>query len=67
VQLPGVTDVARAKGIIRNTALLEIKLVEGGPASDEKTLLSATGGVVPDDMVVVPGVSGVRGDTTRMF
>ena len=32
VQLPGVTDVNRAKSIIRNTALLEIKLVEAGPA-----------------------------------
>ena len=29
VQLPGVTDVAHAKSIIRSTARLEIKLVEG--------------------------------------
>jgi preprotein translocase subunit SecD len=30
VQLPGVTDVNRAKEIIRSTALLELKLVEVG-------------------------------------
>ena len=33
VQLPGVTDVARAKEIIRSTAQLELKLVEQGPFS----------------------------------
>ena len=33
VQLPGVTDVARAKEIIRTTALLELKLVEAGPGA----------------------------------
>jgi preprotein translocase subunit SecD len=32
VQLPGISDVARAKDIIQSTALLELKLVEGGPA-----------------------------------
>ena len=35
VQLPGVTDVARAKEIIRSTAQLELKQVEQGPFSDE--------------------------------
>ena len=35
VQLPGVTDVNRAKEIIRSTALLELKLVEQGPFPDE--------------------------------
>ncbi len=35
VQMPGVTDVARAKEIIRSTALLELKQVEQGPFSDE--------------------------------
>ena len=67
VQLPGVTDVNRAKNIIRKTALLEIKLVEGGPASDEATLLTTHGGKVPEDLMVVPGVSGVQGDTSRVF
>src|SRR6187455_546254 len=67
VQLPGVQDVNHAKSIIKNTAILEIKLVEGGPMSDEKTLLSTHGDKVPEGMDVVPGVSGARGDTTRVF
>jgi len=67
VQLPGVQDVARAKTLIRNTAVLSIKLVEGGPASDEKTLLASHNNVLPDDLEIVPGVSGARGDTTRVY
>jgi len=67
IQLPGVSDINRAKSIIRNTALLEIKLVEGGPSSDEASLLTAFGGKVPDDMLVVPGASGVQGDTARVY
>jgi preprotein translocase subunit SecD len=54
VQLPGVTDVTRAKEIIRNTALLELKLVEG-EASTREALLQARGGQVPPDMEVLPG------------
>jgi preprotein translocase subunit SecD len=57
VQLPGVTDVARAKDIIRDTALLELKLVEGGPAPSREALLQATNGQVPSDMEVVTGAS----------
>jgi preprotein translocase subunit SecD len=57
VQLPGVTDVARAKDIIRSTALLELKLVVAGPASSKEALLQASGGQVPPDAEIVPGVS----------
>ena len=35
VQLPGVANPQRAKDIIRSTALLELKLVEDGPASTQ--------------------------------
>ena len=55
VQLPGVTDVARAKQIIRSTALLEWKAVDAGPASTKEQLLQATGGQVPSSDEVVPG------------
>jgi preprotein translocase subunit SecD len=65
VQLPGINDVNRAKSIIRRTARLEIKLVEAGPAPDEKTLLAARNGVLPDDSEVVYGASPVAGATTR--
>src|SRR5882672_11421155 len=33
VQLPGVTDVEHAKSIIGSPGLLELKIVEGGPAA----------------------------------
>ena len=55
VQLPGVTDVSRAKEIIRATALLEFKIVEDGPASSQEALLQNRGGVIPPDMEVITG------------
>ena len=64
VQLPGMQDVNRAKSIVRQTARLEIKLVESGPSPDEKTLLTSRNGVVPDDMEVIYG-SSQTGATTR--
>ena len=57
VQLPGVTDVARAKNLIQSPALLEIKLVEGGPAPNREALLQAHNGQVPSDMEVVTGAA----------
>jgi preprotein translocase subunit SecD len=60
VQLPGVTDVDRAKEIIGSPGMLELKLVEQGPAAAREDLLRSTGGVVPSDMEVLSGV-GDRG------
>jgi len=57
VQLPGVTDVARAKEIIRSTAQLELKLVEQGPFTDEAAARAAYNGNVPPDLQILPGVS----------
>lgn len=57
VQMPGVTDVNRAKEIIRSTALLELKIVEDGPAPSREALLAARGGAVPADLEVLPGAS----------
>jgi len=59
VQLPGVTDVARAKEIIRNTALLELKIVEMGPFPTEEAALQAYNNALPPDLVVVPGSEDV--------
>ena len=56
VQLPGVSDVVRAKELIRSTAFLELKLVEQGPAPSREALLQGTGGNVSPDMEVVSGV-----------
>jgi len=63
VQLPGVTDVTRAKEIIRNTAILELKIVEAGPAGTQEALLQTYNGKVPDDMEVVQGAAA-SGDTS---
>ena len=66
VQMPGVTDVARAKEIIQSTAMLELKIVEAGPASSREALLQSYGGKAPEDMEVVSG-SGSVGDTGTEF
>jgi preprotein translocase subunit SecD len=55
VQLPGVTDVNRAKEIIRSTAQLELKEVSQGPFSDEAAARQALGNTVPPDMQILPG------------
>jgi preprotein translocase subunit SecD len=67
VQLPGVTDVARAKNIIGQTAQLELKLVEGGPAPDQATLLQPHNGRAPDDLEVVSGLSGTPGAAVEHY
>ncbi len=54
VQMPGVTDVARAKEIMGKTAVLEFKLVEAGPASKDD-LLKQYNGTLPGDLELLPG------------
>src|SRR5688500_1731780 len=55
VQLPGVSDVQRAKDIIRSTAILELKFVEQGPFSSEEDARKAYNDALPPDMLIVPG------------
>jgi preprotein translocase subunit SecD len=57
VQLPGVTDVNRAKEIIRSEAQLQLKLVEAGPAGSQEAVLQQHGGKAPDDMEVLTGAA----------
>ncbi len=52
MQLPGVDDPKRVKDLIKNTAFLELKLVESGP-SDRTALLAPTGGQVPPTLELV--------------
>jgi preprotein translocase subunit SecD len=61
VQLPGVTDVERAKGIIQSTGRLELKIVEQGPSPTRESLL--VNGQVPSGMELIPGSSGSPGDS----
>jgi preprotein translocase subunit SecD len=67
VQMPGVTDVARAKEIMGKTAQLEFKLVEAGPASKED-LLKQYNGNLPGEMEILPGpAERGTGDTGTVF
>ena len=65
VQLPGMTDPARVKNIIKSTALLELKLVESGPFSTQAEAAQQYGGVVPGNLEVRR--SSERGQTGDAF
>jgi|SRR5215204_1848386 len=54
VQMPGISDVARAKEIMGKTAVLEFKLVEAGPGAKDD-LLKQYNGALPGDMELLPG------------
>src|SRR6185503_10606476 len=54
VQMPGISDVARAKEIMGKTAVLEFKLVEAGPGSKED-LLKQYNGNLPGELEMIPG------------
>jgi preprotein translocase subunit SecD len=65
VQLPGVSDVERAKSIIQSTGRLELKLVEQGGSPTKESLL--VNGQVPSGMEIVPGASGAPGDSGTVY
>ncbi|HEY7291117.1 MAG TPA: protein translocase subunit SecD [Vicinamibacterales bacterium] len=65
VQLPGVSDVERAKGIIQSTGRLDLKIVEQGPSPTKESLL--VNGQVPSGMELVPGSTGAPGDSTTVW
>jgi len=64
VQLPGVTDIDRAKSIIGSPGLLELKIVEGSPSASKEALM--VNGQVPQGMDIVPG-AGSAGDTSTVY
>src|SRR5438309_9132230 len=62
VQLPGVDDPARVKEIMQSTAMLQIRQSMGGPYPSEQAALQEKGGVLPPDVVLLPGKSiGTQG------
>jgi preprotein translocase subunit SecD len=67
VQLPGLSDINRAKNIIGQTALLELTLVEAGPAPDQASLLQTYNGQVPPDLEIVSGASNVPGGGAAFY
>ncbi len=54
-ELPGVENPDRVKNILKTTAMLEWKLVYGGPAPTEEALLEPIGGKVPENQEVLEG------------
>lgn len=67
VQLPGVTNVERAKTIISTTGTLELRLVERGPSTSREGLL--INGQVPAGTEIVPAhqESGVTATTPAQY
>jgi preprotein translocase subunit SecD len=57
VQLPGVSDVRRAKEIIRSTARLELRLVDQGPFPSREAALQAFNNALPAESEILPGKS----------
>ncbi len=59
VQLPGIDDPARVKEIMQSTAMLEIRqaMENGQEYPDEQSALSARGGILPPDTVLMHGKS----------
>ena len=55
VQLPGVSDVARAKELISSTSRLELRLVEQGPFPSRENALQAYNNSLPSDLEILPG------------
>ncbi|MEN8222774.1 MAG: protein translocase subunit SecD [Acidobacteriota bacterium] len=52
VQLPGVDDPGRVKGLIKNTAMLEFRAVVSGPFATEEDAMKDQGGALADDMKI---------------
>jgi preprotein translocase subunit SecD len=69
VQLPGVTDVNRAKEIISLTAYLELKLVEQGPFATREAALQPYNNNLPPDLEVISGrdEGGSTGQASAVF
>jgi preprotein translocase subunit SecD len=56
VELPGVDDLDRAKGIIQSTARLELRESRGGPYTSEEAARQAQpNGLIPPNMVLLHG------------
>ncbi len=54
VELPGVSDVDRAKQIIKSTAQLRLTLVDQGPFASRDAALLAYGNTLPSELEILP-------------
>jgi preprotein translocase subunit SecD len=55
IQLPGVDDPARVKDIIKTTAQLQFRLVEGSPAATPDATLATVDPAMKNDVDILPG------------
>jgi preprotein translocase subunit SecD len=55
IQLPGVDDPARVKDIIKTTAVLQFRLVEGSTGADAATALASVPDTMKSEVEVLPG------------
>ena len=55
MQLPGVDDPERIKKLLKSTAFLEFRIVEGGPASSSAELLGTYNGALPANLEILEG------------
>ena len=62
IQLPGVDDPARVKGILQTSALLELSEVKGGPYSSRNEALAQNGGILPLNTKIVRGSQRANGN-----
>jgi preprotein translocase subunit SecD len=53
VQLPGIDDPKRVKDLIKNTAFLELTLVENGPSTESALKAAFPGGTIPAQFKLV--------------
>jgi preprotein translocase subunit SecD len=68
VELPGVDDPERVKGLIENTAQLELRLVkkdQGGPFSSIESAVQANGGRIAEGYEILPYRED-RGEDNRL-
>jgi len=55
IQLPGIDDPARVKDIIKTTAVLQFRLVEGSPGPDQAGVLASVPENMKSEVEVLPG------------
>src|SRR2546428_7062030 len=55
IQLPGVDDSARVKDIIKTTAQLQFRMVEGNPDPDPKKALESVPANLKNEVDILPG------------
>jgi preprotein translocase subunit SecD len=65
VQLPGVSNVERAKSIIQSTGTLELKIVEDGPAPTREALIQNAQRARGTE--IIPGVNDSAGSGTVYY